>query len=101
MKAAWSKKASLLIWLAIAWIVSAAPPVQAQKLRVGVAGSAPFAIEDGDQFKGISLEIWQEVAQSEGLEYELIPQKNVQASLDAVAIDILYDQAGAMVADSE
>ena len=85
MKAAWSKKASLLIWLAIAWIVSAAPPVQGQKLLVGVAGSAPFAIEDGDQFKGISLEIWQEVVQSEGLEYELIPQKNVQVSLDAVA----------------
>ncbi len=61
MKAAWSKKASLLIWLAIAWIVSASPPVQAQKLRVGVAGSAPFAIQ----------------------------------------VDILYDQAGAMVEDSE
>ncbi|MGK7874571.1 MAG: transporter substrate-binding domain-containing protein [Xenococcaceae cyanobacterium] len=85
MKAAWSKKAYLLIWLAIACIVSAPLPVQAQKLRVGVTGSAPFVIEDGAEFKGISLDIWQEMAQSEGLEYELIPQKNPQASIDAVA----------------
>ena len=84
MKSAWLKKVSLLICLTTACIVSAPLPGKAQKLRVGVTGSAPFVIQEGDEFKGISLDIWQEIAQSEGLEYELMAQKNAQESIDAV-----------------
>ena len=38
-------------------------PIQGSKLRVGVAGSAPFVIKNDDEFKGISLDIWQQIAQ--------------------------------------
>ena len=67
-------------------------PVQESKLRVGVAGSAPFVIKDEDEFKGISLDIWQEITQEEEFDYELIPQPRVQSGLEAIAngqLDVL------------
>ena len=66
-----------------------------QKLRVGVAGSAPFVIEDEGKIKGISLDIWKEIASAGGLDYGLIPQKNVPTGLNAVAqgkLDLLIGQ---------
>ncbi|MGK7877400.1 MAG: transporter substrate-binding domain-containing protein [Xenococcaceae cyanobacterium] len=68
--------------------VSAQEP-QVQKLRVGTAGSPPFVINDGPNPEGISIDIWREIARSEELEYELIPQKGVRAGIDAVAKDEL------------
>ena len=59
--------------------------VNAERLRVGIAGSPPFVVGNNLNVEGISIEIWQELAKAEGLEYELIPQPNVSASLDAVA----------------
>ena len=73
------KRASLLVGLTITWLVTVPAPVPAQKLRVGVAGSAPFVIKDGDEFKGISLDIWKEIARDQGFNYELIPQPRVQS----------------------
>ena len=67
-------------------------PIQGSKLRVGVAGSAPFVIKNDDEFKGISLDIWQEIAQEQELDYELIPQSRVQSGLEAIAngkLDVL------------
>ena len=32
--------------------------VQAQTLRVGVSGSAPFVIREGDVTQGISIDVW-------------------------------------------
>lgn len=63
-------------------------------LKVGVAGSPPFVhqTKTGDSFKGISLEIWQEMAEAKQLDYELISQPGVKAGIDAVAngeIDLL------------
>ena len=67
-------------------------PIQGSKLRVGVAGSAPFVIKDKDEFKGISLDIWQEIAREQEFDYELIPQPRVQSGLEAIAngkLDVL------------
>ncbi len=101
MKSAWSKKASLLICLTIACFVSAPLSGKAEKLRVGVTGSAPFVIKEGDEIQGISLDIWQEVAQSEGLEYELIPQKNAETSIDAIVAEELDLVIGPLSISSE
>ncbi len=86
------KRISLIFGLTITWLVTAPAPVQGQKLRVGVAGSAPFVIKDDDEFKGISLDIWQEIARELRLDYELIRQPRVQSGLEAVAngkLDVL------------
>ena len=81
-----------LIGLALAGLASLPASAQGQKLQVGVAGSAPFVIEDEGKIKGISIDIWKEIALAEGFNYELIPQKNVPAGLNAVAqgkLDVL------------
>ncbi len=67
-------------------LASVSASAQGQKLKVGVAGTAPFVIrkEEG-KFKGISIDIWKEIALTEGFNYELIPQENVPAGLNAVA----------------
>ncbi len=79
------QRVSLLVGLTITWLVTVPNPVQAQKLRVGVAGSAPFVIKDGNKFKGISLDIWQQIVRDQGFDYELISQPRVQSGLEAVA----------------
>ncbi len=61
-------------------------------LKVGVAGSPPFVNQTNDIFKGISVEIWQELAEAEQLDYELIRQPGVKAGIDRVAngeLDVL------------
>ena len=77
------KRLNLLIFITIASVVNTFLPAQAEKLRVGLAGSPPFVIKD-DVFKGISVEIWQELALSEKLEYEFIPQNNVASSIESM-----------------
>ncbi len=73
-------------------LVSLSASAQEPKLRVGVAGSPPFVIKDEKKIKGISIDLWKEIVLSEGFNYELIPQENVAAGLNAVAegkLDIL------------
>ena len=87
-----SKRVALLFGLTITCWLTVPAPVQGEKLRVGVAGSAPFVIPDGSQFQGISLDIWKEIAGVQGFDYELIPQLRVQSGLEAVAngeLDVL------------
>lgn len=62
------------------------------KLRVGIAGSAPFTVQDSSTPEGISVEIWREIAEAENLEYEIFPQKGVKTGLNEVVkgqLDIL------------
>ncbi|MGD1699939.1 transporter substrate-binding domain-containing protein [Dapis sp. BLCC M229] len=73
----------LLTFLTISCIIYLPLPAQAEKLRVGVAGSPPFIIKD-NSFKGISVDIWQELALSEKLEYEFIPQDSLASSIDSI-----------------
>ncbi len=73
-------------------LASVSASAQEQKLRVGVAGSAPFVIEDEGKIKGISIDIWKTLASAEEFDYELIPHQNVAAGLNALAqgkLDVL------------
>ncbi|MEM1173121.1 MAG: transporter substrate-binding domain-containing protein [Cyanobacteria bacterium P01_H01_bin.35] len=74
---------NLLTFITITCIINIFLPAYAEKLRVGVAGSPPFVIKD-NSFKGISVEIWEELASWEKLEYELIPQDSVASSIDSI-----------------
>lgn len=65
------------------------------RLRVGVAGAPPFVIY-GDQgsapINGISLDVWRDIASTQGWESEYVPQHSVSEALQAVAdgrLDIL------------
>ncbi|MEB3887142.1 transporter substrate-binding domain-containing protein [Lyngbya sp. CCY1209] len=75
------RKILVLVNVAIAGSFSFQEPAPAQSLRVGVAGSAPFVIVEDSTIKGISIDIWQDIAQMENLEYQLIEQKTVSESL--------------------
>jgi polar amino acid transport system substrate-binding protein len=80
-----SRKASLPIALTVYLFASLPSFAQPETLRVGVAGSPPFVVRKGDRIEGISLEVWQEVARTTNIDYTLIPQKNVEASLNAIS----------------
>ncbi len=79
------------IVLALACFGSALP-LQANQLKVGISGSAPFVIKNGDQLSGISLNIWRRVAEDNNLSYELVEQPSPKAGIKAVddgEIDVL------------
>ncbi|WP_392346612.1 hypothetical protein [Parasynechococcus sp.] len=59
-------------------------PLQANQLEVGISGSAPFVIKNGDQINGISLNIWRRVAEDNNFSYELIQQPSPIAGIEAV-----------------
>ncbi len=52
-------------------------------LRIGVAGTAPFVV-GSDRDDGISLEIWQALADKQGWSYSLIPFDDVPHALQAL-----------------
>ncbi|WP_293056885.1 transporter substrate-binding domain-containing protein [Okeania sp. SIO2B3] len=78
-----TSKVQLLTLLSITLISLFPLSARATKLRVGVAGSPPFVIKDRD-FKGISIDIWQELSSLEGLEYELYRQESVNDGIDNI-----------------
>ena len=88
------KRRSLIATGLIALFAWAGGPVEAQTLRVGVSGSAPFVIEDpvGDGLSGISIDVWRRVAEANDLPYDLIRQDSAEAGIAAVEakeIDVL------------
>ncbi|WP_107667286.1 transporter substrate-binding domain-containing protein [Cyanothece sp. BG0011] len=61
-------------------------------LKVGVVGSPPFAKYDEQTFEGISVELWQEIAEINNLQYQLIAQPGVKVGIDQIVageLDIL------------
>jgi polar amino acid transport system substrate-binding protein len=54
-------------------------------LTVGIGGSPPFLIQDGDEYEGIVADLWQQIALGNNLAYELVLQTQTQAALEAVA----------------
>lgn len=74
----------LPIFLVIACFLCFAVPVKAQKLRVGAAGSAPFIIKDESDLKGIGIDVWQQMAVSQGWQYDIVPQENISSSLKGI-----------------
>ncbi len=77
-------KYNCLTGVAVALIISIPTLASAAPLRVGVAGSAPFVVRKETETSGISVEIWAEVARSQNIEYELIPQSSVAEALEVV-----------------
>ncbi|MEB3160574.1 MAG: transporter substrate-binding domain-containing protein [Synechocystis sp.] len=65
------------------------------RLKVGVAGAPPFVIygdKPTDPINGISLDVWRDIAGTQGWESEYVPQQSVSEALQAVAdgrLDIL------------
>ena len=67
-------------------------PAQARKLKVGISGSPPFVIQENNSFQGISLDVWRQVAEDNGLVYDLVPQSSPEVGIAAVdqgQIDVL------------
>lgn len=61
-------------------------PAEGNKLRVGIVGYPPTVIQSTpEQISGISVVYWQELAETLGLTYELVPYSNIEESLAAVA----------------
>ncbi len=70
------------VWLAIAFLIFIPTPVQAQKLRVAALGAAPFVIPEADTPTGISVDVWETVAQESNLQYQLIYRNDMAQTLN-------------------
>ena len=57
------------------------PHTDTTSLRVGVAGSAPFVINNNNELTGISIELWQSVAAQAGWNYNTQNFKSVESAL--------------------
>lgn len=64
--------------LAVVSLVNAAP------LTVGVKASPPFSYTSGDRWDGISVELWENMAEKTGMEYRYRVYPSVNAMLAAV-----------------
>jgi len=60
------------------------PPPPTHRLRVAVIGSPPFLLREGTEPTGMSLDIWREVAERMGVDYELVLLPNAGRALDAL-----------------
>ena len=72
--------------------VSSGMSVHAGQMRVGISGSPPFVIKDGSHYSGISVDIWDRVAEDNDISYKLIEQPTPKAGIEAVddgSIDLL------------
>lgn len=66
-------------------------------LTVGIGGTTPFLIREGDDYRGLVLDLWEQIALINNWEYELVLQTQTQAALDAVAegeLDLLVGPFG-------
>ena len=77
----------MLRTLLLTGIILISLPVQtvAKQLRVGVSGSPPFVMGGTDMLSGISVEIWNDVAERLDQSYEFVIQPNTNANIRAVA----------------
>ena len=81
-------KFTLTALFLLAFLLFSAYPLCAQslerRLRVAAYNCPPFVINDNDQFSGISIFLWDKIAEQLGLDYS-IEQYGLQEMLDAVA----------------
>lgn len=54
-------------------------------LTVGIGGAPPFLIQEEEQLRGIIPDLWEYIAASQNIEYELVVQSNTQEALNALA----------------
>ena len=58
--------------------------LQKDTLVVAVAGSAPFVFEEGQEDRGIAIEIWDELAGKHDWNYEFKNYESVEAALQSL-----------------
>ena len=63
---------------------SASPATDTSVIRIGIAGTAPFILENGDKPDGISMQIWDEIAGNMDLLYSATTFPSVPDALDAL-----------------
>ncbi|MFN2168302.1 MAG: transporter substrate-binding domain-containing protein, partial [Anaerolineae bacterium] len=77
--------------LAFAVVVSHPHPLSAQteppRLRVVIKPLVPFVIADGDSYRGFSIDLWQEIANRMGRNYDYQFVETVKEQLDTVEQD--------------
>lgn len=84
------KRYGLLITLALVTSLSLkAQELPPDTLRVGLAGTAPFVMDEGNSYDGISVEIWQSVAVAAGLDYRFRQLPDVATALKKLQQDEL------------
>lgn len=71
-----------------------------EKLIVGVTNSPPFSFQQEDDWSGISVELWEEMARSLDLEYELKPV-SLDGLVDGLKSGSIDVGAAALVATPE
>lgn len=74
---------------------------QTDTLRVGVAGSAPFLMQDNSHFSGLSVDVWEAVAADAGISYRYIPVDHIADALDMLIREELDLVAGPVSITSE
>ncbi|QLC72857.1 transporter substrate-binding domain-containing protein [Pseudomonas sp. LPB0260] len=81
--------ALLLFWLALpSWAAEPSGPL----LRVGISEVPPFVIqEENGEWRGISIDLWQEIAAQAGYRFELQPMafQELLPSLEADRLDVV------------
>jgi polar amino acid transport system substrate-binding protein len=102
----WMPLLATLLWLASAVLpVRAQPPAAASApassasaartlvvvpgatgpvLRVAIKPAKPFAFEEGGQWKGFSVDLWNAIAQKNKWQFEWVPMETVPQTLDAL-----------------
>src|SRR5690606_24745730 len=80
--------------LVMLWLVLSVGGAFAQELpdakqpaRVGVYVSPPFVIEEKGRFTGMAVELWQALAEAQGLQSDYRVFPTVRALIDAAAND--------------
>ncbi len=85
---------AVLVWPAPLNAADQAQPAEAarQALRVAISEVPPFVIHEPDgSWRGISIDLWREVAKTLGYEFQLLPMpfKDVLPSLEAGKVDVV------------
>ena len=71
---------------------SGAFPQDGMVLKVGVRDVPPFSMKDGGQWRGLSVELWQHVAERRGWEYDYVAYPSVSGMFTALedgSIDLI------------
>ena len=60
--------------------------VASKKLKVGYAGSEPFVFHKGETWNGISIEVWENAADAQNINYEIESFNSVSEAIRALAL---------------
>lgn len=82
----WSRRVGYYFCLSLIGVLSFAGEVAASTLKVGIPiqDSEPYIIHQGDKFEGIVVDVWEDIAVRQKIEYEWVPQTNYSEALNAI-----------------